>query len=327
MHMSDALISPAVGGTMLAVSAGLIFFSSTHLRKNFDASKIPLMGVMGAFVFAMQMINFAIPATGSSGHIGGAILLAALLGPCAAFLALTCVLAIQALFFADGGLIALGCNVFNMGFFACFIAYPLIFKPIAKDYSSSTRIAVASILSATIALQLGAFCVVLQTLLSGVTELPFKTFAFLMQPIHLAIGIVEGLLTAATISFIYKVRPQIFNVENPLKSLSMTATLASLFLATLIIGGGVSLLASSNPDGLEWAIENTTDGKELLASGEIHEASATLQEKTSLLADYSIANIESNVGTSLAGIIGSVITLFSIVLLAVILKKRKSIDA
>jgi len=324
--MSDALISPTVGGAMLAVSAGLIFYSSTHLRKNFDASKIPLMGVMGAFVFAMQMINFSIPATGSSGHIGGAILLAALLGPSAAFLSLTCVLIIQALFFADGGLIALGCNIFNMGFFGCFIAYPLIFKPIAKDFSNHSKVAIAAVLSAIVALQFGAFCVVLQTLLSGVTELPFKTFTFLMQPIHLAIGLVEGLLTAATISFIYKVRPQIFNKECPTKSLSMLATLSFIFLATLIVGGGVSLLASANPDGLEWAIEHTTEGKEIVAEGEIYTASESIQEKTSVFADYSLSGIDSNASTSFAGIIGSVITLIAILFLGFILKKRKTIN-
>ena len=79
MHMADALVSPAVGGAMLAVSAGLVAYSAHKMRKDFDPSRIPLMGIMGAFVFAAQMINFAIPGTGSSGHIGGAVLLAALL--------------------------------------------------------------------------------------------------------------------------------------------------------------------------------------------------------------------------------------------------------
>ena len=77
MHMADALLSPAVGGTMLAVSAGVLACSLRDLRKNFQESRIPLMGVAGAFVFAAQMVNFASPGTGSSGHIGGAVLLAA----------------------------------------------------------------------------------------------------------------------------------------------------------------------------------------------------------------------------------------------------------
>ncbi len=107
MHMADALITPAVGGVMMAVGAGAIGYSVKKVKEELDDKKVPLMGVMGAFVFAGQMINFTIPATGSSGHIGGGILLAALLGPYAAFLVLSAVIIIQALFFADGGLLAL----------------------------------------------------------------------------------------------------------------------------------------------------------------------------------------------------------------------------
>ena len=122
MHMADALISPAVGGTAWAAAAGLIGYSSRKLRDGMDDRQIPLMAVLGAFIFAAQMINFTIPATGSSGHLGGGLILAILLGPYAGFLTLASVLVIQALFFADGGLLALGCNILNLGFFPCFVA-------------------------------------------------------------------------------------------------------------------------------------------------------------------------------------------------------------
>jgi cobalt/nickel transport system permease protein len=128
---------------MMAASAGAIGYSVKKVKEELDDKKVPLMGVMGAFVFAGQMINFTIPATGSSGHIGGGILLAALLGPYAAFLVISAVIIIQALFFADGGLLALGCNIFNMGFFACFIAYPLIYKQIVKKSFTKRRISAA----------------------------------------------------------------------------------------------------------------------------------------------------------------------------------------
>jgi cobalt/nickel transport system permease protein len=108
MHMADALLSPAVGGTMWAATAGTIAWCSKKVRAELDERKVPLMGVLAAFIFAAQMINFTIPATGSSGHLGGGLLLAVLLGPWAAFLAIASVLFIQALFFADGGLLALG---------------------------------------------------------------------------------------------------------------------------------------------------------------------------------------------------------------------------
>lgn len=131
MHMADALLSPAVGGAMLVVSSGVLAYSIRDIRRDFQESRIPLMGVAGAFVFAAQMVNFAIPGTGSSGHIGGAVLLAALLGPSPAFLVMAGVLLIQALFFADGGLLAWGCNLFNLGFFGCYLAYPYLFRPLA----------------------------------------------------------------------------------------------------------------------------------------------------------------------------------------------------
>ena len=118
MHMADALISPAVGGTMWAATAGLTAYSAKKLKDDLDEHKVPLMGVLGAFIFAAQMINFTIPATGSSGHLAGGMILAILLGPYAAFLTIASVITIQALFFADGGLLALGCNIINMGFFA-----------------------------------------------------------------------------------------------------------------------------------------------------------------------------------------------------------------
>ena len=89
MHMADALISPAVGGAMWAVSAGLIGYCSKKVKEDLDERKVPLMGVMGAFIFAAQMINFTIPATGSSGHLGWGLILAILLGPYAAFLVIS----------------------------------------------------------------------------------------------------------------------------------------------------------------------------------------------------------------------------------------------
>ena len=195
LHMADALISPTVGGVMWATSAGMAAYASRQVQKDLDERKVPLMGVLGAFIFAAQMINFAIPGTGSSGHISGGLILAILLGPYAGFLTIASVLTIQALFFADGGLLSLGCNIFNLGFYGCFIVYPLIYKQLVKAKLSPWRILIGSTLAAIIALQLGAVSVVLETLFSRNSELPFKTFLILMQPIHLAIGIVEGLVT------------------------------------------------------------------------------------------------------------------------------------
>lgn len=120
MHMADALVAPAVAATMYVCSGGAAGFSVKKVRLESDPKKIPVMGVMGAFVFAAQMINFTIPGTGSSGHLCGGMMLTALLGPYAAFLTMIGVLLIQCLLFADGGLLALGCNIWNMAFYGCF---------------------------------------------------------------------------------------------------------------------------------------------------------------------------------------------------------------
>jgi len=186
MHMADALLSPAVGAGFWAGTLGAIAYCSKKLKENMDEKLIPLMGVLGAFIFAVQMINFTIPATGSSGHLGGGMILTIILGPYAAFLVMASILTVQALFFADGGLLALGCNIWNLGIYPCFIAYPLIYKPLTRTNKSNGRILFAVLLSAVIGLQLGAFSVVIQTLLSGKSELPFGTFLLLMQPVHLS---------------------------------------------------------------------------------------------------------------------------------------------
>lgn len=122
MHMADALVSPVVGATMYTLSSIATAYSIHKIKKDDDfKKKIPTMGVMGAFVFATQMVNFTIPGTGSSGHLCGGLMLTSILGPYAGFLSMIGVLLIQCLFFADGGLLALGANIWNMAFYGCFI--------------------------------------------------------------------------------------------------------------------------------------------------------------------------------------------------------------
>ncbi len=291
MHMADALLSPAVGTTMLAGTLGTVAYCSRKLRENVDEKMIPVMGVTGAFLFAAQMINFTIPGTGSSGHLGGGMLLAVLLGPHAAFLVMASVLTVQALFFADGGLLALGSNVWNLGVYPCFIAYPLIYRPLTGNDGSPGKITIASIVGVVTGLQLGAFSVVLQTVLSGRSELPFVTFLLMMLPIHLAIGLVEGFVTAGVIGYVKAARPEILeSVEQsrPLPARVRVRRVAIVFLGAAIVAGGtLSWFASSNPDGLEWSIEKVM-GKQELSKQEGRMASVleSVQEKTALLPDY-----------------------------------------
>lgn len=146
MHMADALVAPAVATTMYLCSAAAGGYSVRQVRALNEPKKVPVMGVMGAFVFATQMINFTIPGTGSSGHLCGGMLLSALLGPYAGFLTMIGVLLIQCLLFADGGLLALGCNIWNMAFYGCFIGALLIWKPMMRRGASKKKIVAASVL-------------------------------------------------------------------------------------------------------------------------------------------------------------------------------------
>ncbi len=338
MHMADALISPAVGGTLWAVSAGTIAYCSSRVSKHLDERKVPLMGVLGAFIFAVQMINFAIPATGSSGHLGGGLLLAILLGPSAAFLTIASVLMVQALFFADGGLLALGCNIFNLGVFPAFIAYPFIYKKIIGQNPRQTRMVIAAIVAAVVGLQFGSLGVVLETVASGVSALPFKTFLLLMQPIHLGIGIVEGIVTALVVAFVYRARPEVLQNtlhEKPLGKLPLRSLTVTFLVAALLIGGIFSWFASEHPDGLEWSIAKVTGSEEIPeTSYREHEELAALQEKTAFLPGYALptgttidvvaSSTEERIGTSLSGVIGGTITLIVSFLIGFFLKKRAS---
>lgn len=324
MHMADALISPAVGGVMLVVSAAAIGYAVKKIKQNYREEAVPLMAVMGAFVFAAQMVNFVIPGTGSSGHITGAILLAALLGPYAAFLALSCVLILQALFFADGGLLALGCNIFNMAFIGCFVAYPLIFKPLLKNGYTKPKLIAAAVLTCIVSAQLGAFCVVLQTLVSGVTELPFAVFAGLMQPIHLAIGAIEGVLTALVLLVVWRAEPGLFALNSAARKIAPKTLIVFVCVATLVVGSGLSLLASQNPDGLEWAIERTAGEPEITADGGVYTTAADLQAKSSFLPDYALPESENELlGTGVAGLTGAVITVIILFGLGLVVRRRR----
>lgn len=336
MHMADALINPAVGGTFWAASAGLIGLSSRRLRLDFSERRIPLMGVAGAFVFAAQMINFTIPATGSSGHLGGGLLLAILLGPWAGFLVMASILVVQALFFADGGLLALGCNIFNLGFWTCFVAYPLIYKPLAGPGLSRGSLVRAAVLAAIVGLQLGSLSVVLQTVLSGRAELPFSAFLLAMQPIHLAIGIVEGLVTAAVVLYVRQARPELLTApEAPTRSTG--PVIAALAIAALLTAGVLSWFASAHPDGLEWSIAKTTGAEELDAPETgLHARLADVQQTTAVMPDYALkapaaepeppAESEAwpapSASTSLAGLVGGVLTCVAAVAIGLLLKFR-----
>lgn len=324
MHMADALIAPAVAGTMYAASAFAAGYSIKKIKEEDEFKKIPTMGVMGAFIFATQMLNFTIPGTGSSGHLCGGMLASALLGPFAGFLTMIGVLLVQCLLFADGGLLALGCNVWNMAFYGCFVGALFIWKPMMKNGASRAKIIAASVLGSVITLQMGAFSVSLETLLSGITELPFSVFVATMQPIHLAIGLVEGLITAAVLIFVQEARPEmLWGVAEEAKSakLSKGWTLGVIAVIAAFFGGVVSHFASAFPDGLEWSMEKVAGTTELEAAGSAYDTAATIQDATSLLPDYAFAS--GNGGTSFSGIVGALVVVIVVVGVSMLIRTNR----
>jgi len=331
MHMADALMTPGVAGTMYVCSGAAMCYSVKKVRELEAPEKIPVMGVMGAFVFAAQMINFTIPGTGSSGHLCGGMLLSGVLGPEAGFLTMIGILLIQCLLFADGGLLALGANIWNMAFYGCFIGGLVIWRHMMQGGMTKRKIFGASILGCVFTLQLGALSVVLETLASGITQLPAGVFLAAMQPIHLAIGLVEGLITGAVLVFVYEVRPSLLwdggageGAVRPGRAvrdrLGLRQTVCVLAVAAFAIGGLLSLAASSNPDGLEWSMERTAGTTELSASGSAYETAADVQEATALLPDYSFGSGESAAGTSLSGLVGGAVVIALCVALCYLLR-------
>ncbi len=333
MHMADALLSPVVGGTFWMVSAGMIGLSAKKITAESDGSRTVLMGVLGAFVFAAQMINFTIPGTGSSGHIGGGLLLAVLLGPWRALITIASVLCIQALFFADGGLLALGCNIFNLAIFPAFIAWPFVYRPIAGDGRSPIRLAVGSIVAATAGLLMGAMSVVLQTSFSGISDLPSGTFALFMLPIHFVIGVIEGLVTWGVLTFIARTDPALLSCTAKPNGTRLVTT--ALLIAAMATGGVLSLFASTRPDGLEWSVAETSGSKELRTSpGTVHSLLARIQERLALLPDYGFRerragvpegapDLAVNPWTSVSGLSGSMLVLLLAASAGLLLRKRR----
>lgn len=317
MHLSDALLSTPVALTGVGLAVGLLATAGKEIKEKDNSSIIPLMGVLGAFVFAAQMINFAIPGTGSSGHIIGGVLLAAFLGPWAAFVTLASVLIIQCLVFADGGLLALGCNLINMGAMTTLVAYPLIYKPIVRKSTNPLVITGGAVAACIVGLELGACLVTLETILSGVSALPWKSFFSIMTLIHLPIGLIEGLATAAVLIFVARSRPDLLNNEVSRPSKKSVGRAAVWFgIATVILAGGIVWFASENPDGLEWSISKVSGAEELVQEHPtfISAWAGKVANTTSIMPDYD---------NPLSGIAGAVIVLLIVWCITSLLLKKK----
>ena len=340
MHMANELLSVPVAASTFAI-AGLGLSAVCHrIKKTVTTDQLGLMGVLGAFVFAAQMINLPLPGLpGTSGHLIGAVLLAILLGPHASALVVSSIVIVQCLIFQDGGLLALGCNVINLALVPAYLGYAL-YQLIQNRGAGTWRFHAAVLTSALITVLAAAILVPVQTALSGVLTLPFRTFVSTMLGVHLVIGLMEGVITVAVLSYVRQIRPDILNqtgqscCTSPGKPLLVT-----LAMVTLVLSAVVSVYSSDRPDGLEWSYSERPDQPEFEPAVKAHEqakAVDSLQSRYTVLPDYAkrpgpmgqINTDNAAVGagwTSFAGVVGCLITMAIVWGIALCLTKKRPV--
>ena len=241
MHIPDGMLDTRTWVACWAGGAGAAGYASSWVRRNTEPSRLVLMAVLAALVFALQMLNFPV-AAGTSGHFGGGVLAALLLGPWPACLVMTAVLVVQAVFFGDGGLTALGANLLNMALVAPFVGWTLFRLAdrwpglrIPGAFAAAWAGAVAS--SLLVGVQLWA---------SGRADLGPVTAA--LGGWHALIGVGEGLITAGLVAWLARVRPALLDPRPSEPSPTLVAGLGAL----AVLAAALSFLASGHPDGLEY---------------------------------------------------------------------------
>jgi len=210
MHIPDGFLNIATYATTIAVSAGAVAYAVKRVNKKLEDKQIPLLGVTAAFIFAAQMLNFPIIG-GTSGHLVGAALAAILLGPWAAMLIMTCVLAVQCLIFQDGGLLALGANVLNMGIIATFVGYYLYRGVSCLIGGDRKGMLVGAFVGAWSGVFLGAVACAIELWASGTS--PLKVAIPAMAGWHALIGIGEGFITTAVLNLVLATRKDILELQ------------------------------------------------------------------------------------------------------------------
>ncbi|MBI4744959.1 MAG: energy-coupling factor ABC transporter permease [Deltaproteobacteria bacterium] len=302
MHIPDGFLEPEVWAPLTAVSASAIAYASKKVSKNLDERKVPLMGVIAAFVFAAQMVNFPIGG-GTSGHLMGGVLIATIMGPFAALLMISTVLIIQALLFQDGGITALGANIFNMGIVGAGLGY-LTFKGL-NSVTGNLNFAVftASWLSVVTAAGIAAA----ELSISGVIPLTVSLPA--MTGVHAIIGIGEGAITIAALGLISGVSVDVFYGVQTVK-VQRRPIPWILLAVSMSVALFIAPFASEFPDGLERVAESLG----FLERG--------TPKVTSPLPDYQIPGLSGGISTSMAGVVGVLVTFGLAYMIIKMLRRR-----
>lgn len=288
MHIPDGFLSVLVSLIFWVVSLIVLYFAVRNTQKNLDDRLVPLMGVMAAAIFAGQMLNFTVIG-GTSGHLLGAALATILLGPWPAVMVMTTVVSLQALLFQDGGILALGANIFNMAIVGVIVSYATY-----RLISSFTRMykygkVIAGFLAAWTSIFIASLACAIQLSISGTS--PANIVIPAMAGIHALIGVGEGIITVGAIIFIMSARKDLLETDGNQNKSGNELVLGGLVISVVL--AILSPLASSHPDGLEWVAEQ---------SGFLNIARDAFY---SIIPDYSVPGINNpNLATISAGIIG-----------------------
>jgi len=305
MHIPDGFLSGMVSLVLWVISALAVGYALRRVGRDLGERQVPMMGVLAAAIFAGQMLNFTV-AGGTSGHLMGAAIATILLGPWAGMLALACVVGIQALIFQDGGMLALGANLFNMavvGVAVSFMAYRSVQK-----IAGGRRWGVfaGGFIAAWLSILVSALSVALQLSLSGTS--PANLAIPAMAGIHALIGIGEGLITLGALALVHSARPDL------LKNGEAQPAGKAVWVIGLLIALGLAVaspLASSNPDGLEWVAAQ--QGFLSLAQG----------SRVNIIPDYILPGVSSQaLATIAAGLLGTLLV-FGVSLIVASMRRKQ----
>ena len=301
LHVPDGFLSLPISLVTWVLTLIILFFAVRNAQEAFDERLVPLAGIMAAFIFAGQMLNFPV-AGGTSGHVVGAALAMIVVGPWVGLLAMTAVIGLQALIFQDGGLVVMGANILIMGIVPGFVGYGLY--RLVANRSRGIKMGVTAV-AAWLSVMVAALVTALLLGFSQTTSLSVAIPA--MLGVHALIGVGEALITVAALSFIMQTRPQLLQKERV--SGSGQWVIAGLMLALVVVF--FAPFASGSPDGLEWVAEQT---------GFIDSA---LDAPYKLLPDYTIPGLgETDLSTIMAGVIGALVVAGITVGVGRLLKRR-----
>lgn len=304
LHIPDGFLTIGISLIFWSITIVTVGIAISKTNKSLGERQVPLMGIMAAFIFAAQMLNFPV-AGGTSGHFLGGALAAIVLGPWAGILVMTAVIGVQALLFQDGGLLVMGANIFNMGLLTAMIGFGLYRS--VSGRSRGIRLTVAGV-AAWLAVVASALITALQLWLSGTTRLEIVVPA--MLGVHVLIGLGEAIITVAALTFIDQTRPDLMTEKAVSAKGSRGWVYAGVVISLLAVL--LSPLASADPDGLERVAEDMG----FLALGQ----DAPYQ----ILPDYTVPFLgETALSTIIAGVVGALVVLGLMIVIGGMLRRKK----